>query len=628
MTQEENVLLHKCKILNQEVSRVNGYYNSSIGNSSVVISQLTKAENRSKEYENGTFFVLVVGPVKSGKSTLVNLIANAYVSPTHFLECTVRPSIISQRHGDEDCKIAVFTSDDTTNRVEQIDAIIDCIRGIESEDSLENIRKGIFDLTPENIKQKVELGLKDSLSSETLVTSITTPGGKLMKQDVFIVDMPGFDGEYANIDDPVYDTIAQRADLIVFVQSSNSAISKVSGQFLKKLAENNQDVPVCLIHNVFDSSWWRSSEERSTAALKQKEFAVNEIRKQGFNIDESQCFSINLGKVEDCRRQAYSGIPTLKEEAEQYDQIEDVLYDRVINRRDAMRLNVCLGRTRQQLLKTTEAISDEILRCNKLAEHYEKVKADFDKIDNTSNFVSVLQPIVVDYTTLKLLIRDEAKRRIMMIGPDNNHKTDTAVTRILLDFVEACENSISESFRKSLSIDVKERELFLECKDRIAVIRENVINCGSTPPSIDITQLPIEGIPSISLLDGIDLKLLVPRRPVIPVVVTQFGGHSASDIVACINKAAVSLAGSEPDDTNKIEGYIEKEGGAVKPILDQISLLVRETAQKYEKICVDYWSKCQDTVLGEIIPDKAVFDVETEQLRNLKEDLLKIQKQI
>ena len=115
MTQEESILLHKCKIVNQDVSHVVREYNSSIGNSPVVISQLSKVENRSKEYENGTFIVLVVGPVKSGKSTLVNLIANAYVSPTHFLECTVRPSIISQRRGDKDCQIAVFTSEDTSD---------------------------------------------------------------------------------------------------------------------------------------------------------------------------------------------------------------------------------------------------------------------------------------------------------------------------------------------------------------------------------------------------------------------------------------------------------------------------------------------------------------------------------
>ena len=627
MTQEENVLLHKCKIVNQEISRVNNYYNSRIGNSSVVISQLSKVENRSKEYENGTFIVLVVGPVKSGKSTLVNLIANAYVSPTHFLECTVRPSIISQRHADDECKIAVFTSEDTSDRIEQIDAIIDCIRGIESEDSLENIQKGLFDLTPENIKQKVELGLKDSLSSETLVTSITTPGGKLMKQDVFIVDMPGFDGEYANIDDPVYDTIAQRADLIIFVQSSNSAISKVSGQFLKKLAENNQEVPVCLIHNVFDSSWWRSSDERSAAALKQKEFAINEIRKQGFHIEDEQCFSINLGKVEDSRKQEYSEIPALANEAEEYDRIEGILYDRVINRRDTMRLNVCLSRTRQQLGKTIEAIDKELSHRSELIDRYENVKADFSKISATPDFVSGLQPLAVDYATLKLIIREEAKRRIALIDTSNNHKTDTAVTRIVLDFIEACETGLSASFGRSLSLEQKEKELFLVCKDRIGEIKGMVAGYGITPLPISLEQKPIEGIPTISLLDGIDLKLLIPRKPMVSVVITQFLGHSAADVVSYINKAAECLAGSD-DNTNQIEGYIEKEGGAIRPILDQVNLLVRETSKAYERICEDYWKKSRDSVLRGIIADKEAFDAETGQLKNLKMELVKIREQI
>ena len=628
MTQEENVLLHKCKIVNQEVSRVKGHYNSCIGNSSVVISQLSKAENRSKEYENGTFIVLVVGPVKSGKSTLVNLIANAYVSPTHFLECTVRPSIISQRRGEEECKIAVFTSEDTSNRIEQIDAIIDCIRGIESEDSLENIHKGVFDLTPENIKQKVELGLKDSLSSETLVTSITTPGGKLMKQDVFIVDMPGFDGEYANIDDPVYDTIAQRADLIIFVQSSNSAISKVSGQFLKTLAENNQDVPVCLIHNVFDSSWWRSNEERSAAALKQKEFAICEIRKQGFNIDESQCFSINLGKVEDSRKQVYSDIPALTSEAEEYDKIEGILYDRVINRRDSMRLNVSLSRTRQQLGKTVASIDDELNRRSQLSERYEQVTAEFAKIDKSSNFQSGLQPLIVDYNSLKNIIRNEAQSTIGLVDTSNNHKTDTEATGIVVNFIAACETTISASFGKSLSLDQKEEELLLVCKNRINEIKEVTINCGAKPLQAFVERLPIEGIPTISLLSGVDLNLLIPRKPMINLQIKQFGGHSAEDIVGYINKTAERLAGSAPGEANYIEGYIEKEGGAIKPILDQVNLLIEEVTKKYEDICLKYWENSCKAVLQSIIADKQTFDAETMQLKSLKEELIKIREQI
>lgn len=628
MAQEISVLKNKCKNVSDEVARVNNYYKCIIGSSSSIIGQLAKAENRSKEYENGTFIVLVVGPVKSGKSTLVNLIANAYVSPTHFLECTVRPSIISQRRGEEDCQITVFTSEDTSDRIEQIDAIIDCIRGIESEDSLENIHKGVFDLTPENIKQKVELGLKDSLSSETLVTSITTPGGKLMKQDVFIVDMPGFDGEYANIDDPVYDTIAQRADLIIFVQSSNSAISKVSGQFLKTLAENNQDVPVCLIHNIFDSSWWRSNEERSAAALKQKEFAISEIRKQGFNIDESQCFSINLGMVEDSRKQIYSDIPALTSEAEEYDRVEGILYDRVINRRDTMRLNVSLSRTRQQLGKTVASIDDELNRRCQLSERYEQVTAEFAKIDKSSNFQSGLQPLNVDYNSLKNIIRNEAQSTIGLVDTSNNHKTDTEATGIVVNFIGACETTISASFGKSLSLDQKEEELLLVCKNRINEIKEVSINCGVKPLQVSVDRLPIEGIPTISLLSGVDLNLLIPRKPMINLQIKQFGGHSAEDIVGYINKTAERLAGSAPGEANYIEGYIEKEGGAIKPILDQVNLLIEEVTKKYEDICLKYWENSCKAVLQNIIADKQTFDAETMQLKSLKEELIKILEQI
>lgn len=628
MVQKISVLENKCKIVSEEVKRLNNAYRCNIGDSSAIIALLAKLENRSAEYENGTFIVLVVGPVKSGKSTLVNLIANAYVSPTHFLECTVRPSIISQRHADDECKISVFTSEDTTNRVEQIDAIIDCIRGIEKEDALVNIKKGVFDLTPEMIKEKVELGLKESLSSETLVTSITTPGGKLMKQDVFIVDMPGFDGEYANIDDPVYDTIAQRADLIIFVQSSNSAISKVSGQFLKKLADNNQDVPVCLIHNVFDSSWWRTNKERHDITQHQREFAIKEIRKQGFNIDEDQCFSINLGKVDDSRKPQYAEIPALKDEAVEYARIEELLYDRVINRRDAMRLNVCLGRTRQQLAKTIIFIDEELMRRRLLSDRYEKVIAEFAKIDNTPNFQSGLQPLIVDFTTLKNIIRNEAQSTISLVDTSNNHKTDTDATGIVINFIGACEKTISASFGRSLSLDQKEKELFWVFKSRMSEIKEMSINCGAKPIQLAVDCLPIEGIPTISLLSGVDLNLLIPRKPMINIQIKQFGGHSAEDIVSYINKTAERLAGSMPGESNYLEGYIEKEGGAIKPILDQVNLLIEEVTKKYEDICKSYWQKSQEAVLRSIIADKAVFDTEIEHLKSLKQELHKMQEQI
>ena len=66
-----------------------------------------------------------------------------------------------------------------------------------------------------------------------------------------------------------------------------------------------------------------------------------------------------------------------------YERIEDILHERVISRRDAMRLNVCLGRTRQQLEKTIATIDQELARRHQLAEQYEQAATVFSKTEAT-----------------------------------------------------------------------------------------------------------------------------------------------------------------------------------------------------------------------------------------------------
>ena len=93
-----------------------------------VCKSTQKLNNRVSEFDGGSFLILVVGPVKSGKSTLVNLIAHAHVSPTHFLECTVRPSIISK--GQEESITRIFSVADKARKVEQFDSVIVSLRGV------------------------------------------------------------------------------------------------------------------------------------------------------------------------------------------------------------------------------------------------------------------------------------------------------------------------------------------------------------------------------------------------------------------------------------------------------------------------------------------------------------------
>ena len=605
---------NRCSVVGRELTRLLGEYADVLRDCPTVDMQLRKAGSRAHEYENGTFIVLVVGPVKSGKSTLVNLIANAYVSPTHFLECTVRPSIISQRREGEDCRITVYTTEDSRQRARAIDSVIDSIRGMENGEWLRDVVKSEFELTPENIKDKVELGLQESLSAETLVTSITTPGGRLMKQDVFIVDMPGFDGEYANIDDPVYDTIAQRADLIVFVQSSNSAISKVSGQFLKKLHENNKDVPVSLIHNVFDSAHWRDDAERRQTVEEQKQFALGEIRRLGFKIDAEQCFSINLGKVEDSRNAKYADDADLRSEAQAFDEIENYLHDRVISNRDVMRLSVCLGRTQQQLQKLTAAISEELGKNAALLQQYNEAAQAFEALRNEPLMSGTDMVPLVNPNVPRTVVEGECQSRISQIQP-RLHRSDSEARTIVTDFVRATERLLAARFPEILHIAQTESEMYLQCRQRLSEIDHATLQCGMPGNPIVPERITLQQPNDINLMDGLDLTMIVPHKLLIPGV--RWMGHSSEDLVSYLNAAKNRLVGTNNSDAER--GYIETT--ALPQILQRISEDNKRVRDQYRTICDDYLQSNRQRVLSAIIPDLDAFNRQTAALEKLRNDI-------
>ena len=155
----------------------------------IVYKSIQKLTNRASEFDGGSFLILVVGPVKSGKSTLVNLIAHAHVSPTHFLECTVRPSIISK--GQEESITSIFSTADKVKRLEQFDSVIDSLRGFEKLENIPEIGIEKKELNDINLDACVSLALEESVinADHTLVTSITTSGGELLKDNIFLVDM-------------------------------------------------------------------------------------------------------------------------------------------------------------------------------------------------------------------------------------------------------------------------------------------------------------------------------------------------------------------------------------------------------------------------------------------------------
>ena len=333
-------------------------------------NKLSQLSRRSLEYKNGSFIMLVVGPVKSGKSTLVNLLAHRYVSPTDTLECTVRPSIISNVNDEYDCKIEIYKARHEGRKAEDLDLIVDELRGIVTEQELgEYLEKDEYTNYSDDTVNNV---ISPSYNKEdrTIITSITTTGSKLLARGpvdggkIFLADMPGFDGNTSNLNDPLYDAISKRVDLILFVHSSVSAFNLTSASYLEKLREYNEAVPVYLVHNIFDSTYWKNPQDRAHEIDRQVQKEYEEIRSKGFNIESEFISKVNLGKVTDALQGAGAYVEgfeeDLQEELRKFEEIEEKLYRKITSNISELRLKRCEDRTRTLRDQLVDTITKEI----------------------------------------------------------------------------------------------------------------------------------------------------------------------------------------------------------------------------------------------------------------------------
>ena len=91
--------------------------------------------------------VLIKVQGKTAMKLVHRLVANAFVSPTHFLECTVRPSIISSTDDPQKEVITAYRSKAPERSVEQVDAIIDSLRGLMKPEEIPEVMTESWPLT-------------------------------------------------------------------------------------------------------------------------------------------------------------------------------------------------------------------------------------------------------------------------------------------------------------------------------------------------------------------------------------------------------------------------------------------------------------------------------------------------
>ena len=469
-----------------------------------LLSRLNTVVSRAREHSDRSFVILVAGPVKSGKSTFVNLVANAFVSPTHFLECTVRPSIISASESEH--VITVYKSENKTRVVEQVDAIIDHLRGQINYDAIPEVSRQEWPLTPANIDEHVALDISDVEGDGTLMTTIKTPGGKLLTSGVYMIDMPGFDGSKANLDSPLYRTIASRADLIILVQSSNSAVTKVSDEFFALLRENNRNVPVCLLHNVFDAAFWRGDEQKKAAVAEQMEYAVARIKEMGFNLDARNAYAVNLGMVWDWRDRQYVSDPQILQKAvEVFAHVEQEMYDVLLTQRDSIRIRTVIGRTLQQMEQLMDIVGHDLAVKRQQLEKYTALKGEFDALKGRR--ISLRTEANVDWLSL----RNEITGLYSLTKKSLSGKYKTREARELLSkFIADCSKAISRKMNEALKYvdtQVNGEEMTLYKSAIADVLRRS----GADEP---LPQIVLTGFPPVHPdLSPLDVEKIVRWNP-------------------------------------------------------------------------------------------------------------------
>jgi GTPase Era involved in 16S rRNA processing len=412
----------KLEAISNQLESISNEFLPLIGNDDIK-SCLIRLYRRSKEYKNGSFIMLVVGPVKSGKSTLVNLLAHRYVSPTDKLECTIRPSIISSIESDEDCTIEVYTAKDDNRKEKDLDLIIDKLRGIIADESeiRKHLTKEVYPLNKDNINAYITPSY--NRSDNSIITSITTTGSKLLKSTdsgkIFIADMPGFDGNKVNLSNSLYDAISKRVDLILFVHSSVSAFNVTSNEYLEKLREYNGTVPVFLIHNIFDASFWKNKETRQNDVVRQSRNEYEEIKGKGFNIEPDYVSCINLGMVTDYVNKDENCLDSfmdeLREEFLEFEAIEEKLYNKITTNIGKLRLERCLDRTAKLKTDLIALIAEHKTSLKQRKEDkdlFEKFLASIDKTAGLSS--SEIEEIIdnVSNDANRSIFRSQAKSRV------------------------------------------------------------------------------------------------------------------------------------------------------------------------------------------------------------------------
>lgn len=290
-----------------------------------LVEDVKKKLGRSiKQFDSNVSIVIVVGMLKAGKSTLINLFArNVNASPVGFgVDTTLRPVLIKMRDADDlgHGEIALYFPDkpmakrqnsegdvgpDIAGRdkegeeAERLQEIIDALRGIRDEEI--HYRRNAIQLTQDNLRKALceESRMNDVLPSEPDLVVVNLPyeeSAELLKDGNYLLDMPGLDSANASISllTGRYTGLVRECDMVLCLQSSVAPLNQKALDCFSKVLETRSTATACVIQNNMSNKPWLTQDAIDAEKQVQRSRAKEVVEKLSQDVP---MYSTNLGQA-------------------------------------------------------------------------------------------------------------------------------------------------------------------------------------------------------------------------------------------------------------------------------------------------------------------------------------------
>lgn len=293
-----------------------------------------------RAFNTRRFFVVTIGALKAGKSTLINALTGYKVSPAGTgAETTKKCSIIMSADDEHQEGITLYRYKKTTSRElndeerrltceKATRSLMDYFKGIcDWNDDLCDFERKTFPLCghgldPSNVLGNLDYILtssdfsglqqfRDYMLAEIRI-KIEQNRRSVLSQNVAIIDMPGLDGTLAGVDsddvnpagNPV-NFLPMYCHLFFLVQSSISGLNRTTASKLKEWQAGKKSTPVYLVFNIINSkSDWCNDQSIKQESEERQKRALAELKQQ--KVYYRDCYTVNAAKAwESCQREDY-----------------------------------------------------------------------------------------------------------------------------------------------------------------------------------------------------------------------------------------------------------------------------------------------------------------------------------